>query len=120
MEFFKTDEGLLHGGRIVGSFYVIALVGGCLLFDEFDRLCAARVGFAAGWWLVLGGKHPVRTWSEIMARPIPMMGTTLAVLGIVGQFYFTWARNHPRLMSDWDGSIWIFSRLMTAGFTGAA
>jgi len=30
----------------------------------------------------------------MMAHGVPMIGTTLAVLGIVGQFYFTWARNH--------------------------
>ena len=97
MEFFKTDEGLLHGGRIVGTFYLIALVGGYLFVDKVDQLWAARAVFTAGWWLVVGGKHPARTWSAMMAHGVPMIGTTLAVLGIVGQFYFTWARNHPHL-----------------------
>jgi hypothetical protein len=94
-EFFKTDEGILHSGRIVATVYVIGFVGSCLLFGEFDRVCAARLLVAASWWLVLGTKQPPRTWSELTAHPLSMIGTALALLGIAAQFYFTWARHQP-------------------------
>lgn len=68
-----------------------------MLLDEFDRLCTVRALFAAGWWLVFGGKHPPRTWSEITAHPLPTMGMTVTVLGTVGQLYVAWATHHMHL-----------------------
>jgi len=92
MDFFKTDEGLIHTGRIAGTFYLIALVRFCLLPVEFDRLCALRSAFAVGWWLVFCGKQPPRVWSQFTTHPISILGFSLIVVGLVGQSYLSLAR----------------------------
>jgi len=91
MGFFYTDDGLVHGGRIVGIFSVIALVLGCGWLDRFDQLCVMRAIFTAGWALAFCDKRMARTFPELMTSPARLGGTVLAVLGIVGQSYVLWA-----------------------------
>jgi hypothetical protein len=45
LNFFKTDEGTIHTGRISGTFYIITLVGVCMLLDELTGF--ARCGLSS-------------------------------------------------------------------------
>lgn len=93
MEFFKTDDGHIHAARIFGMVFIPALSIGCLV-DGFDRICAVRLATVAGFTLALGGKHvPVRT-ADFGSDPVKLFGCVVAIIGIVGQFYFTWTRYH--------------------------
>jgi hypothetical protein len=49
MEFFKTSEGRLHGTRIAGAIYTIALLPGCLISPALDPMCIMRITYTAGW-----------------------------------------------------------------------
>jgi hypothetical protein len=93
MDFFKTDEGVLHGNRIGGTMYLLILLS-CGVAREPRLMCAMRGLFTLGWWLTFCGKHPSPTWSGTVATPGRMLGTTLVVVGIVGQFYAVWATAH--------------------------
>jgi hypothetical protein len=96
MDFFKTEDGILHAGRIAGLFYVAALLLGCIVLDEPDRQCLMRSLFTAGWWLALCEKQVPRSFRALATYPRRVMGTVLLVLGLAGQFYLTWSR-HPHL-----------------------
>jgi hypothetical protein len=91
MDFFKTDDGILHAGRIAGVFYLIALLLGCVFLDVFDRQCLMRTLFAAGWWLALCEKQPPRTFRALATHPRRLIGIMLLVIGLIGQFYLPWA-----------------------------
>ena len=87
MKFFQTSKGRPHIGRIAGLLYVVALVPGCREFLVVEPLCLMRIIFTAGWWLSFGEKRPAHTLSE-MVHPIGIIGVTLILLGIAGEFYF--------------------------------
>ena len=87
MKFFQTSEGVPHIGRIAGLIYAVVLVPGCMEAPVLEPLCLMRIVFTAGWWLSFCGKRPARALAQ-MAHPLGMIGFTLILLGIAGQFYF--------------------------------
>jgi hypothetical protein len=91
MEFFKTDNGVLHAGRFAGILYLISLLVSCGFVGERLQMCAVRSLSTVGWWLAFGGKHMPGTLAGLVAHPVRMTGAILTVLGIAGQFYVTWA-----------------------------
>jgi hypothetical protein len=91
MEFFKTDEGVIHGNRIAGTVYTIILLT-CGYAPAL--LCSMRVASTLGWWLAFCSKHPCRSWSGTVSNPARIAGIILVVLGIAGQFYVVWVTAH--------------------------
>ena len=84
MEFFRTNDGRPHSGRIAGAIYIAALIPGCREFP--DPLCWMRILFTAGWWIAFCPKRSVGSFAELGYIP-RILGTVLLLLGLVGQFY---------------------------------
>lgn len=82
MDFFKYDNGRIHGARIAGMIYVLALA---LWFPKVQLpMSIARTVFTVGWWLTFCDKRPSRL-SDYGARHIA--GLIFVVGGILAQFY---------------------------------
>ena len=88
MEFFKTSEGRLHGGRIAGAIYTIGLLPGCwMLWHAADLNCIMRLIYTAGWWLSFCDKGPVNATRDLLSQPRRLLGVVLVVVGLIGSFY---------------------------------
>lgn len=89
MEFFKTDDGLLHAGRIAGVFYLFALLVGCD-WSRFYQSCSMHLLSTAGWWLTFGGKHIPRSVRDLTTNRLQTVGIVLGLLGIAVESYLFW------------------------------
>jgi hypothetical protein len=96
MEFFKTDDGRIHVGRLAGIVYVIGLVVGCD-WSEFYESCTLHLIFTVGWWLAAGGKYRPRSFRDTVdfgARPVQSAATVMGLLAIGGESYYFWFIGH--------------------------
>jgi hypothetical protein len=96
VEFFKTEDGSLHMGRIALMLMLLAMVGGCVMVG-FDLLCVTRIALVAGGWLVLGDKRPERLWAGKVSNSVRVLAAALVAFSIVGQFYVLWAHHHAHV-----------------------
>jgi hypothetical protein len=86
MEFFKTSEGRLHGTRIAGMIYAIALLPGCMMSPVLGPVCIMRITYTAGWWLSFCDKRPTQAAGDLVSLR-RLFGVVLVVIGLVGGFY---------------------------------
>jgi hypothetical protein len=96
MEFFKTDDGRVHAGRLAGVIYLFGLAVGCD-WSEFYKSCSLHLLFTMGWWLAFCGKHRPRTVRDAVdfsIRPIQSAGTVLGLLAIIAESYYFWFVGH--------------------------
>ena len=63
MEFFKTDKGLIHVGRVAFIGYGIC-VAFCIVGDASGDVGGTLITFAMGWWIAFCGKRPPADWDE--------------------------------------------------------
>ena len=82
MEFFTYGNGSLHGGRIAGVLYILALTP--WYGREPSPMFLARVGFGVGWWLTFCDKNSLRFSELLDARHIS--GLVMTASGLVAQF----------------------------------
>ncbi len=95
MDFFKTDDGLLHAGRIAGVFYLVGLAFGCDWSSGFLESCSMHLVYTAGWWLAFGSKRVPHHFSDLIEYPLQTAGIMIGVMGILGQFYILqWVAHH--------------------------
>jgi hypothetical protein len=94
MEFFKTDEGRIHGNRIAGIIYVFIFLTACLAGHEPGALCGSRVTFAISWWIAFCARHPPRTWAEYETNFRFNSGALLVFSSISQQIYALWSLAH--------------------------
>jgi len=87
MEFFKTSEGRLHGTRIAGAIYAIALLPGCVISPALDPMCIMRITYTAGWWISFCDKRPAHAAGDLLSLR-RLLGVVLVVIGLIGSFYF--------------------------------
>jgi hypothetical protein len=88
MAFFEDDNHRLHGGRIAGVLYILALgpwFGGNFLSDGLSPMGLARIGFTAGWWLAFCDKQSPRLSQLFDARHT--VGVIMTAFGLAAQFY---------------------------------
>jgi hypothetical protein len=85
MDFFKDDNGRLHGARIAGVIYILAVVHG-LVEDWVNPMWAVRIITTAGWCLAFCDKRPPRS-SELLTGGRHVVGLVMLVAGIALQFY---------------------------------
>jgi hypothetical protein len=86
MEFFKTDDGRLHGNRIAGVLYIIGFLPGCI-WGAIGPMCIMRLTFVAGWWLSFCDKRPVHRGAELR-QGRRLIGIIVVLIGLIGSFYF--------------------------------
>jgi hypothetical protein len=86
-EFFRTSEGRLHIGRILGVLYVFGLPLTCN-FHLMQPRCGAGIVFTLGWWLSFCDKRGVQNSLSSLATPVRITGIVLILAGLAGQFYF--------------------------------
>jgi hypothetical protein len=96
MEFFETDEGKIHGGRLAGVIYLFGLAVGCD-WSNFYESCTLHLVFTIGWWLAFGAKHvpqSLRDTVDFSARPMQSVGLVLGALAIAAESYYFWFVGH--------------------------
>jgi hypothetical protein len=88
MDFFKTSDGRLHGGRVAGVLYIIGLLPNCLmaLSSEPAPKCIMQLTYTAGWWLAFCGKSPALAARDLLSLQ-RLLGVVLVALGLIGSFY---------------------------------
>jgi hypothetical protein len=86
MDFFKTDEGMIHVGRVAVVGYAICLAF-CTVGHASGRVVGTFASFALAWWIAFCGKHSPRGWSEyktsLRLRFGIQLGTAAVITGIV-------------------------------------
>jgi hypothetical protein len=85
IDFFKDDNGRIHGARIGGVIYVVALLR--LSPWPLTAQFAERWVFAAGWWLTFCDKRAAKGFRELLATPRHVIGTLSMLGGLAAQFY---------------------------------
>ena len=88
MEFFKTSEGRMHGTRVAGAIYTLALLPGCLtLWYAADPMCIMRLTYTLGWWLSFCDKRPAQSAGDLVSHSRRLLGIALVAVGLIGSFY---------------------------------
>ena len=83
VEFFKDDRNRIHGFRIAGLLYVVALAFDCNQYRD----CIAHICFTAGWWIAFCDKRMMSSFSQLSdVRHI--IGEILLIGGLGAKFFF--------------------------------
>jgi hypothetical protein len=91
MEFFKTDDGALHTGRLGGVLLGVGTLISCS--TSVEPTCVMWVLLALGWMLAFCGKHAFRSFTEPMARVRTGIGVNMMAIAVLRQLYAMW-RGH--------------------------
>jgi hypothetical protein len=85
-DFFRDTNGRIHGTRIAGVIYVVALLAfGGLKTEGLTPMFLARSVFVLGWWLSFCDKQSPagRTWLRDVRH---LIGLILVVASITAEF----------------------------------
>ena len=98
MDFFKTDKGIVHVGRLAFVGYVIATVL-CMVGHAAAGVGGTLITFAMGWWVAFCGKRPPLRWTEYNSGVRLRFGLALCVTPVFTEvFRLLFIEKHYRRM----------------------